>query len=98
MFADEIIRLLVKIEILSKYSVRERLITYLATMSRKRGSMTFTLDMNITDFANYLCVSREYLSRHFNRLIDEGLLKYEEKTVTLLSDEISRKYDEIEMK
>jgi Mn-dependent DtxR family transcriptional regulator len=53
--------------------------------------------MNITEFANYLCVSRQNLTIHMRRLTEEGLLKVEGSKVTLLSDEIDKKYSEIEM-
>jgi CRP-like cAMP-binding protein len=97
-FAEEIISLLVKVEVLSKYNIRSRLITYLAIMSRKKGKNTFSIGMNITELANYLCVSRENLSRHISELADKRILKLEGKIVSLLSDEIEEKYSEMEMK
>lgn len=74
--ADDSIRKLYKIEILSKRGLRDRITTYLKIMHQKAGKKTFSIHMDQVQFAQYLCVNRSALSWELNRMKKEGLIDF----------------------
>ncbi len=81
--SNELIRLMYKIDVLSKRTLRERILTYLSLMSEKSCSGTFNIDMNQEQLAQYLCVNRSVLSKELNRMRKCGLINYKGKRFTL---------------
>jgi CRP-like cAMP-binding protein len=73
--ADKCVRLLYKTDILTKQSMRERIMTYFNIMITKRGSNSFALNMTREQFAQYLGVNRSALCRELSRMKDEGLIE-----------------------
>lgn len=74
-----------KIEILSKRSIRDKLLEYLHTMSKKYGSKIIYLPFSYTDLADYLSVDRSALSRELNNLKNEGFIETKGRKIILLS-------------
>jgi CRP-like cAMP-binding protein len=74
--SNELIRLMYKIDVLSKRTLRERILTYLSLMRERTGSDTFDIGMNQEQFAQYLCVNRSVLSKELNRMRRSGLIDY----------------------
>ncbi|NLA86183.1 MAG: Crp/Fnr family transcriptional regulator, partial [Clostridiales bacterium] len=58
MLADKCVRLLYKTDVLSKKSLRERILTYFGILTMKSRSNAFTLKMSREQLAQYLCVNR----------------------------------------
>ncbi|MCD7947215.1 MAG: Crp/Fnr family transcriptional regulator [Oscillospiraceae bacterium] len=77
MLADRCVRLIYKAEVLSKRALRERIMTFLRIMQRRRGNR-FHLGMDREQFAQYLCVNRSALSRELNDMQRDGLICLEE--------------------
>ena len=73
--ADDSVRLLYKTDILSKSSLRERILSYFAILEQKSHGGPFSLRMTREQFAQYLCVNRSALSRELNRMQKEGLIE-----------------------
>lgn len=73
--SDENIKITYKVDVLSKHTIRERILTHLSIISEKRGSHTFDIGMNQEQFAQYLCVNRSTLSRELNAMRREGLIR-----------------------
>ncbi len=86
--------LLAKIEILSKKSMRERLMTFFALVSKdavmygidaeivskqEDGECKLLIPYNHTELAEYLCVNRSAMIRELHRMQDEGILRCEGK-------------------
>lgn len=73
-----------KIEITSKHSTREKLMTYLLLQEKNSGSRTFTIPYNRQELADYLGVERSGLSAEISKLRNEKVLECKRSTFTLL--------------
>lgn len=74
--SNELIRLAYKIDVLSKRTLRERIMTYLSLIKERNESSTFDIGMNQEQFAQYLCVNRSVLSSELNKMKKSGLIDY----------------------
>lgn len=73
-----------KIEITSKRSTREKLMTYLLIEAKKAESATFTIPYDRQELADYLGVERSGLSAEISKLRNENVLECRRSTFTLL--------------
>lgn len=73
-----------KIEITSKRSTREKLMTCLLMEAKANGSSTVTLPYNRQELAGYLEVDRSGLSAEIGKLRKERVLECHKSTFTLL--------------
>ena len=71
-------------DILSKRSLRQKLLAYFDTLRKESGSNTFTLPMSLSSLAEYLCVDRSAMMREIKQLREEGFLASDKRTFTLL--------------
>ena len=75
-----------RIELLSKKTIRDKLISYFKILSEKNFSKTFTLPFSLTELADYLSVDRSAMMREIKSLKNEGFIKKSDKNkITLLS-------------
>ena len=72
-----------RIELLTKKTTRDKLLSYFKLMSRKKGSRTFNLPLTFTDLADYLSVDRSAMTREIKYLKEEGFITISKKKVTL---------------
>lgn len=63
-----------KIEITSKRTTREKLMTYLAFQAKKAGRSSFEIPFDRQELADYLEVDRSGLSTEISKLKNEGVL------------------------
>lgn len=73
-----------RIEILTKKTIRDKLLEYFNIYSRKHGTRTIYLPFSYTDFSYYLAVDRSAMSRELKNLRDEGFIETKGKRITLL--------------
>ena len=73
-----------RIEILSKRSIREKLLSYFNILSNKSFSKNITLPFTLTSLADYLSVDRSAMMREIKNLIDEGFISKNGNRVKLL--------------
>lgn len=73
-----------KIEITSKRSTREKLMTYLIFQSKKNNSNSFEIPFDRQELADYLEVDRSGLSAEISKLRKEGILNSNKKHFELL--------------
>ena len=73
-----------RIEILTKRTIRNKLLEYFKISSRKNGSKYIYLPFNFSDLANYLAVDRSAMSREISYLKEEGFIEIKGKKITLL--------------
>lgn len=73
-----------RIQILSKYTIREKLITYFSQCSARNNSDTFTLPLDRASLAAYIGTERSALSRELHRMKQENIINLEKNTITLL--------------
>ena len=72
-----------RIQILSKKSIRKKLLTLFSFYSQKAGDF-FTLPLNREDMASYIGSDRSALSRELSRMKKEGVIDYYGKSFRVL--------------
>lgn len=73
-----------KMEVTSKRSTREKLMTYLMLQAKRAGSSRFTIPFDRQELADYLEVDRSGLSAEIGKLRREGVLESDRKQFELL--------------
>lgn len=84
LLSSKIITMNERIEVLTKRSIREKLLDYFNILAKKKNSRKFTIPFSFTDLADYLSVDRSAMSREIKNLKDEGFIIVEGKKITLL--------------
>ena len=73
-----------KLEITSKRTTRDKLMTYLLMTAKEQGSSSFEIPYDRQELADYLEVDRSGLSAEIGKLRREGILTAEKNRFTLL--------------
>ncbi len=73
-----------RIEILSKRTIREKLLSYFSILSVKSFSKNITVPFSLTTLADYLSVDRSAMMREIKSLIDEGFISKNGNKIKLL--------------
>ena len=73
-----------RIELLSKRTIREKLLSYFSILSEKNFSKSFILPFSLTDLADYLSVDRSAMMRELKLLKDDQIIKKTDNKITLL--------------
>ncbi len=81
---EKIITLNSRIELLTKKTIREKLLSYFSILSNKYLTKTITLPFSLTDLADYLNVDRSAMMREIKYLKEDGLIKKNRNKITLL--------------
>ena len=85
LIAEKNLELIEKLEVTSRTSIREKLLTYLTRQAERAGSLTFTVPLGRTELAEYLCADRSAMTRELSRMREEGLIDFNKRTFTLLN-------------
>lgn len=75
--------LLKKINILSKHTIRKRLMAYLSDEARMAGGNEFTISLDRQSLADYLAVDRSALSAELSQMQRDGLLSFKKNAFVL---------------
>lgn len=73
-----------KVEVVSKRSIREKLLAYLSLQAQTQESPYFDIPLGRAELAEYLCVDRSALTRELAKMRDEGILDYDRNSFRLL--------------
>lgn len=73
-----------KIEITSKRTTREKLLSYLSAQAKKAGSSRFTIPFNRQELADYLSVERSAMSAELSKLRKDGIINFHKNEFELL--------------
>lgn len=84
LFLNNIIELNLRIELLTKRSIRSKILAYFDILSKGSLQKTFILPFSYTDLADFLSVDRSAMMREFKLLIDEGFITKKGSKITLL--------------
>lgn len=82
--ADNSIRLIEKTEVLSKRTLRDKILAYLEQELKRSSSKRVTIPFNRTDLANYLDADRSSLTRELTKMREAGIIAYERNTFEIL--------------
>lgn len=72
-----------RIEILSKKTIREKLLAYFNMLSRKQITKVITLPFSLTDLADYLSIDRSAMMRELKNLKEDDIIESREKKIYL---------------
>lgn len=73
-----------KVEVISKKTLREKILAYLSLQSQLQGSRYFSLPLNRAELADYLCADRSALSRELSAMRSEGLIDFDRNLFRIL--------------
>ena len=69
--------LMEKIEVVSKKTLREKILSYLSQEAQKQGSKYFEIPLGRLELADYLCTDRSALTRELGKMRQDGLIDYD---------------------
>lgn len=73
-----------RIELLTKRSIRDKLVGYFSLLSTRALNKSFFLPFSLTDLADYLSIDRSAMMREIKLLKEDGFIKKEGNKITLL--------------
>ncbi len=65
-----------KIDLLGKRTIRDKLLTYLKTQSNEQNSQKFNIKLNRNELSEFLCVDRAAMCRELSNMKADGILNY----------------------
>ena len=77
--------LMQKIEVVSKRTIREKLLSYLSIQAQVQESCYFEIPLGRVELAEYLCVDRSALTRELVKMKEEGLIDYDKNCFRILT-------------
>ncbi len=72
-----------RVDVLSRRSIREKLLCYFRQLSEKEGSATIQLPFSLSMLADYIATDRSAMMRELKRLKEEGVLRASGRRITL---------------
>lgn len=84
LMGDKNIRLLNKIEVISKKTLRDKILAYLRLQAEEQKKQRFTIPLGRLELAEYLCADRSAMTRELSRMKRDGLIDYRRNTFQLL--------------
>lgn len=94
MMARKKISLARRLEVVSRKSTEEKLLTYLQQQAEEAGSRSFTIPFNRQELADFLCVERCGLSSVIGRLQAQGVIHCRRSDFVLLKGDGTEKTEE----
>jgi CRP-like cAMP-binding protein len=85
MVSRQNIKLLAQLEVTTKRSLREKILTYLAQLAQEQNSATVTAPLGRVDLADFLGADRSSLTRELKRMQEEDLIQYDKNTYTIVN-------------
>ena len=84
MIAHKNIKLIEKLEITTKHSLREKVLAYLSQLVQEQGTANVVSPMGRVDLADFLGVDRSALTRELNRMREDGLIEFDRNSYVVL--------------
>jgi len=84
MFTDKIIKLNIRIELLSKRTIKDKLLTYFKILSNNKFNKTFNLPFTYTELADFLSIDRSAMMREIKKLKDKGYIETNNRKIKLI--------------
>ena len=85
MLSDKAQALSERVDVLSRRSIRDKLLCYFQQLSDKAGSATFTLPFSLSTLADYIATDRSAMMRELKRLREDGEIRSDGRKFTLLA-------------
>ncbi len=85
LIADDNIRKMYRLTILSQNGLRDRISTYLSMQAIKHKTRNITIPFSRLELASFLCVNRSALSHELSLMKQDGLIDFHKNSFTLLN-------------
>ena len=72
-----------RVDVLSRRSIREKLLCYFRQLAEQAGSEEFTLPFSLSTLADYIATDRSAMMRELKRLRTEGIIRSDGRRFTL---------------
>ena len=76
--------LMKKVEVVSRKTLREKILAYLSHQSQRAGERYFDIPLSRQELAEYLCADRTALSRELASMKNDGLIDIDKNMVRIL--------------
>lgn len=73
-----------KVEVVSKRTLREKILAYLSIQSQTQGASRFEVPLGRVEWAEYLCADRSALTRELAKMKNDGLIDYHRNIFEIL--------------
>ena len=73
-----------RVDVLSRRSIREKLLCYFRQLSEEVGSTAVTLPFSLSTLADYIATDRSAMMREMKRLREDGVIRSDGRRITLL--------------
>ena len=73
-----------KIEVISKRTLREKIMAYLSLQAQSQGTRYFDIPLGRLELADYLCVDRSALARELSAMKNDGIIDFDRNTFRIL--------------
>lgn len=73
-----------KVEIVSKRTIREKILSYLSLQAQTQNTRYFQVPLGRLELAEYLCVDRSALTRELAKMKDEGIIDFDKNWFKML--------------
>lgn len=83
MLGENNLRLMEKIEIAAKNSLREKILAFLSIQAEKQGTKYITVPLNRTEMASFLHANRSAMTRTLSEMQSDGLIEFDGNTFVL---------------
>ena len=83
LMADKAQALSLRVDVLSRRSIREKLLCYFRQLSEQEGKQTFTLPFSLSTLADYIATDRSAMMRELKRLKEEGVIRSDGRKISL---------------
>ncbi len=84
LLARKLIYLNKKVDVLTKQSIREKVLTYLNSFYMANDNKIIEIPYNREQLADFLCVNRTALSRELSNMKNDGIIDYYKNTFKIL--------------
>ncbi|MDL2229706.1 Crp/Fnr family transcriptional regulator [Treponema sp. OttesenSCG-928-L16] len=81
--AEKNVQFIEKMEIISKKTIRDKVLAYLALLAQKSGTSRISSPLSRQELADYLCVDRSALSRELSAMKKDGLIDFSRSDYTV---------------
>ena len=85
LMADKAQALTERVDVLSRRSIREKLLCCFAQQRDKAGSDTFRLPFSLSVLADYIATDRSAMMRELKKMREEGLVSTDGREITFPS-------------
>ena len=75
-----------RVDVLSRRSIREKLLCYFRQQTEKSGEAVFTLPFSLSVLADYIATDRSAMMRELRRLKEQGVIRADGRRIRLLEE------------